>query len=173
MTTQRKVNIGLLSAAVGLIGWRLMSGDGPSSASAQPVEAGEPALARPLGSALPALAASQESHSLASRLKELDAAVPGADPFASPLLAKHVEAAPEPSAQDAEPAQPEVRVSAADFVAANRLTSLMVSTGGSTAVVNGKPMTVGGQVDDWTLINVGGASAVFEKAGVRAELTLR
>jgi hypothetical protein len=58
------------------------------------------------------------------------------------------------------------------FRTGHRLTAVMNTADGGCAIVDGKGLFIGHQVDGFTLVSVGDRSAVFEGDGFRVEMTV-
>ena len=108
--------------------------------------------------------------SLVTRLKALSEAdgtdvSPGRDAFAMPeaLLTEML------PARSARPAQSETTTPESDY----RLMAVMVDTNGGYAIIDGKCLLVGQEVNGLKLISVAEDSAIVEANGVRTELRLQ
>ncbi|MBT8484520.1 MAG: hypothetical protein HKO59_00475 [Phycisphaerales bacterium] len=61
---------------------------------------------------------------------------------------------------------------AAEFLAAHRLNAVMANSRGGYAIIDGKRLRAGEQLDGFTLVDVRARSAILERDGIRIELSL-
>ncbi len=167
----RKIYAAILALALGgLAVDRLILGGatGPNDASAEV----DPALA-PNASASPALRTNTANHNhtstLAARLDRM------ATEHHFELLS--VEDAFRPAVSWVKPSEngvkPIVQLTEAQaFAKSHKLMAVVTNVAGGAAIIDNQTLTVGRQIDGFTLIAVTQRSAVLEKFGQRVELTL-
>jgi len=178
LTRSRKIILAVLALAVAaLLADRLfLSGTSePKRAAASPATTETPpAAVEPASPESEGTAPAQEAPLLARRLQaiaeqlELDPARLR-DGFTLPKAWLEELQEPPPASQEAEPEEsPAVR-----FAEQHTLTSVILTSGGGSAVVDGKVVPMGQAVDGFTLVRLTRSTAVFEAGGEQVELRLR
>jgi len=186
LTRSRKIVLVILAvAAIALLVDRLVlapSATGPKHARAAPTSGAGPTGNKAASAPdSPASPGADTRPRLADRLQTLgeqfemdpddlrDGFIP-ADAWLEELVEKEVEAPPPPP----EPEVSEPQVSAAtQFAEQHTLTSVILTSSGGSAVIDGKVVPVGQAIDGFRLIRLTHSSAVFEAGDETVELRLR
>jgi len=181
-TRSRKICLAVLGLAALALGVdRLFlagtSGPQPASASSLPAADGSGSTAAPQDTK--AVPTDKRPPTLASLLEK------AAEPFglapaemrdaftiAEVWLAELQGPPPEPPPEPAEPTEPQPTAGEA-FAGRHKLTSVILSSRGGSAVVDGKIVPVGQALDGFTLLRVTRDSAIFGTGGEEVELHLR
>jgi hypothetical protein len=177
-TKQRKVYVAVLGLALGgLAVDRLVldgGATGPRDAAAAIAAAGAPApaAASPAGLNTLVSPAASRGPTLAARLEHI-----GKEHRLDPMC---IDDAFRPSLAWPKPASPAAsdRPKAAEvdptqaFLKAHRLMAVVQNTTGGAAIVNGRTLTVGMEIDGFKLVRITRRSATFEREGRSIELTL-
>jgi hypothetical protein len=181
LTRSRKIVLAVLAVAVAaLLVDRLVlapSASGPKQAQARPTPSGGTAEAKTAALPVPATLSGTEADSaLAERLEATaerfqldpealrDGFVP-ARAWLDELVEPVPQEEPEQVAPEASPAE--------QFAEQHTLTSVILISGGGSAVIDGKVVPVGQAIDGFTLIRLTRSSAVFAGGGEEVELRLR
>lgn len=176
MNTQRKITIGLLAVAMlALVADRIFldGGTGPQSASAESAD-DSTSVERYNLSVAPSAAESDQIF-LANRLQSVQA-MENFDLDAVPNAFKPSSSWIQPKAEIVQhatkPKQVPVIDTVAQFIKEKHLNAVVGTGDGAGVIVNGKRWTVGRTVDGWTLKGVTTRTALFERNGKLAELSI-
>jgi hypothetical protein len=181
LTRSRKIVLAVLGVAVAaLLVDRLAlapSASGPKQAQARPTPGGGTAEVQAAPSPAAATPSATETDpALAERLEATaerfqldpealrDGFIP-AQAWLEELVEPVPEAAPDPVEPQASPAE--------QFAEQHTLTSVILTSGGGSAVIDGKVVPVGQAIDGFTLVRLTRSSAVFAADGAEVELRLR